>query len=87
LIVNRLAKVQIPTFSGCVGRLPELDVMAEAMPLERQPGTIAVSGMAASWTLLVLASLFTSWIVFHQFGAYDLSPLIDLFWRMTELVS
>lgn len=34
------------------------------------------------WLLLALASVFASWAVFRQFGGYDLSPLVDLFWRM-----
>ena len=33
-------------------------------------------------SLLALAALFASWACFQQFGGYDLSPLIDAFWRI-----
>jgi hypothetical protein len=42
----------------------------------------AVRGVIAGALILALASGFATWAVFRQFGGYDLSPLVDLFWRM-----
>jgi hypothetical protein len=32
--------------------------------------------------ILIFASIFSLHVIFQQFGGYDLSPLIDLFWRI-----
>lgn len=37
---------------------------------------------AAGAAILLAAAAFASWVCFRQLGGYDLSPLVDAFWRL-----
>lgn len=50
----------------------------EAGQVEDRSGLGSWAGLA----LLGVAAAFASWACFRQFGGYDLSPLIDAFWRV-----
>lgn len=44
--------------------------------------TQALTGLAVGLMIMMAAAIFASIVVQHQFGGYDLSPLIDLGWRL-----
>jgi hypothetical protein len=43
--------------------------------------TVPARQFAPGFLLLAASAAFASWACFRQFGGYDLSPLIDAFWR------
>jgi hypothetical protein len=61
--------------------------MAARAPLagsRRSHRGAAWRAVAPGFALLLACAGFASWACFRQFGGYDLSPLVDAFWRMRQ---